>query len=384
MKIALVCPYDWARHGGVQAHVAQLARALSDDHDVHVFAPSSEHRDGGVRNGRARAQDARHFSFQAVGRPLPVRFNRSVAPVGLSPQAGRRILRGLEAFAPHILHVHEPLVPVVSLAAALGGPTPLIGTYHAWSERDLAYRAMRGVAQRVHARLAATIAVSPVTQTYASEALGIPPGAFRVIPNGVEVDRFRSAEPIPELLDPERPLMLFVGRLEPRKGLDVLVRAFLRLRAGSARPRLCVVGDGPERERCQQMIPSSIRPDVLFVGAVDEREKARYHASADVYVAPNVGGEGFGIVLLEAMAAGLPVVATEIPAFRTVLRDGRQGRLVPPNDAVALAEALTTLLSNSKLRAAMAREGHATVAQYDWPVVAGRIEQLYHAAYLGS
>ncbi|MDP8971451.1 MAG: glycosyltransferase family 4 protein, partial [Actinomycetota bacterium] len=195
----------------------------------------------------------------------------------------------------------------------------------------------------------------------------------------VDVAAYAEADPIPDLADPDRPLLLFVGRLEPRKGLDVLVRAFLRLRAAHPRVRLCVVGEGAERRRCQEMVPPSIRPDVLFVGNVAEGDKARYHASADLFVAPNSGGESFGIVLLEAMAAGLPLVATDIPGFRTVAKDGRQGRLVPPGDAFALADALATLLANDRLRTAMAAEGRRTADEYDWPRVARRVEDVYRS-----
>jgi phosphatidylinositol alpha-mannosyltransferase len=173
-------------------------------------------------------------------------------------------------------------------------------------------------------------------------------------------------------------LLLFVGRLEPRKGLDVLIRAWLRLRAKRLRVRLCVVGEGPERDRCQSMIPPSLRPEVLFVGAVDEAEKARYHASADIYVAPNIGGESFGIVLLEAMAAGLSVVASDIPGFRSVLSDGVQGRLSPPGDAQALAATLDAMLSNEKLRQAMAAEGRRCAQGYDWSVVTAQVVATYH------
>jgi phosphatidylinositol alpha-mannosyltransferase len=148
--------------------------------------------------------------------------------------------------------------------------------------------------------------------------------------------------------------------------------------------RLCVVGEGPERERTQQMVPPSIRPDVLFVGAVDETQKPRYHASADLFVAPNTGGESFGIILLEAMAAGLPIVASDIPGFRTVMKDGRQGRLVPPKNAFALAEAIGTVLANNRLAAAMAEDGRRTVPEYDWSVLGARIEALYRYALVNS
>jgi phosphatidylinositol alpha-mannosyltransferase len=239
------------------------------------------------------------------------------------------------------------------------------------------YRLVAPFGRFVSRRLDARVAVSPAAQVYAAEALGVPIGTFRVIPNGIDVERYVAAPPLDALRDPARPLLLFVGRLEQRKGLDVLVRAFLRVRAAVPSVRLCVVGEGAQRTRCQQMIPSSIRHDALFVGHVDEAEKPRYFASADMFIAPNVGGESFGIVLLEAMAAGVPIVASDIPGFRSVLRDGRQGRLVPPGDTSALADTMTTLLSNDKLRRAMAREGQRHAGEYDWHRVAADLEALY-------
>ena len=374
MKIALVCPYDWAKHGGVKAHVAALVQFLIADHDVRVFAPMST---------ALSRQGADRF-VQAVGRPLSVPYNRSVAPVALSPWVVRRTSRALREFDPHVVHVHEPAAPMVAAAAAAFGPRPIVGTFHTWSQRDRAYRLVAPAARRIAARLDAKVAVLPAAQQFAAEALHLPLGSFRVIPNGVPVSSYAEAQPIPHLVDPQRPLLLFVGRLEARKGLDVLIRAFLRLRTTMPHVRLCVVGEGPERERCQQMVPPSIRPDALFVGAVEEAEKPRYHASADVFVAPNTGGESFGIVLLEAMAAGLPIVASDIPGFRTVMKDGRQGRMVPAANAFALADAIGTVLSNRRLGAAMADEGQRTAAEYDWSVVGRRIEQLYRHVLISS
>jgi phosphatidylinositol alpha-mannosyltransferase len=368
MKIALVCPYDWNRHGGVQAHVRQLARRLSSDHEVRVIAPAA---------GPVPRPDA-PFQVVGVGAPVPVPFNRSVAAVSLSPAVAARVRRELRRFAPHVTHVHEPLAPVVSTAAVAFAASPLIVTYHAWSDTDRLYRAIGPAARRLVARADASVAVSPAAGRYAAGALGLPLGAFRIVPNGVDVAQFAGAEPIEDLIDASRPLLLFVGRLEPRKGLDVLIRAWLRLRARRPEVRLCVMGEGSERDRCQQMIPPSLRPDVLFVGAVAEAEKARYHASADVYVAPNTGGESFGIVLLEAMSAGLPVVASDIPGFRSVMTDGREGRLVAPGDAPALATALDALLVNDKLRTAMAAEGLRSALDYDWGVVTRRLLDIYH------
>ncbi len=374
MKIALVCPYDWSRHGGGQATVAGPGSYRRYHHRVGVAPPTSRPLD---RHGVDRL-------VTAVGRPVPVRYNRSVAPVALSPAAGRRTTAALAEFSPHVVHVHEPLVPAVAAAAAAWGPRPLVATFHAWSSSQRLYRLAAPIARRIAARLDARVAVSPAAQQFAAEALRLPLGSFRVVPNGVDADAYAGAEAIPELVDRARPLLLFVGRLEPRKGLDVLVRAFLRLRSAVPRVRLCVVGEGPERERCQQMVPPSLRPDVLFVGAVEEAQKPRYHASADVFVAPNTGGESFGIVLLEAMSAGLPVVASDIPGFRTVMKDGRQGRLVPADDAFALAEALGTLLANRRLADAMAAEGRRTVADYTWSVVGRRVEDLYRAVLTAS
>jgi phosphatidylinositol alpha-mannosyltransferase len=369
VRIALVCPYDWTRPGGVQAHVAQLASQLSASHEVVVFAP---HRRGAVPAVSApRVVD--------VGRPIALPYNRSVAPVALAPTAGLRVVRLLARFVPDVTHVHEPLSPVVSSAVTSFARRPLVATFHSWSDRDRAYRIVAPVGRRMTRRLDVKVAVSPAAQVYAAEALGVPIGSFRVVPNGVEVERFAQAEPLEDLRDPERPLLLFVGRLEPRKGLDVLVRAFLRIRAAVPRARLCVVGDGAQRARCQQMIPSSIRHDALFVGHVDEAEKPRYFASADLFIAPNVGGESFGIVLLEAMAAGVPIVASDIPGFRTVMRDGRHGRFVPPGDATALADGVVTLLSNDKLRRAMSAEGRRRADEYDWPEVADRLEKVYRS-----
>jgi phosphatidylinositol alpha-mannosyltransferase len=269
----------------------------------------------------------------------------------------------------------------VSAAVTAFAQGTLVGTFHTWSDRRLAYRAVAPLARRVVRRLDLRIAVSPAAQQYAAGALKQPLGTFRVVPNGVDVARFAAAEPLPDLIDPQRPLVLFVGRLEPRKGLDVLIRGFLRLRATVRRARLCVVGEGPERERCQEMVPASIRPDVLFVGRVTGAELPRYHASADVFVSPATGGESFGIVLLEAMAAGLPVIASDIPGYRTVLADGRQGLLVRPGDGIALSEAIETLTANPTLRAAMAAEGRATARDYDWPVVGARIAELYREVH---
>ncbi|MFO8074926.1 MAG: glycosyltransferase family 4 protein [Egibacteraceae bacterium] len=370
MRIAVVCPYDWSAHGGVRSHVASLCGELARRHDVAILAPASAPLAG---------EDPLDAAVHVVGRAVAVPFNRSVARIAASPLAGRRTLATLRDLDPDVVHVHEPGVPAVALAAAQRGPQPVVGTFHAWSDRDRLYRSTGPYGRHVARALAARLAVSEVARHYHAAALGLPPSAFEVVPNGVEVGSFATAEPLAEYVDPERPTLLFVGRLEPRKGLDVLIRAFLELRSRRPELRLVVLGDGPERARCERLLPVAVRPDVLFLGAVDEADKARFHASADLFVAPNLGGESFGIVLLEAMAAGLPVVASAIPGFESVMADGREGRLVAPGDGFALAEAVTTLLDDPEARAAMAARGRETAERHAWPRVAERVEEVYRA-----
>ncbi|MFA9445698.1 glycosyltransferase family 4 protein [Egicoccus sp. AB-alg6-2] len=365
LRVALVTPYDLRTPGGVQSHVTHLAAALRARGDeVTVFGPGSD-------------------EAAAIGRSLRVPFNGSVAPVAPSPRAARRLRAQLRAAAPDVVHVHEPVVPWAGLAAVRADVAPVVGTFHAWSSDIRAYRLARPFGRRVLEGLAAAIAVSEAAAGYHADALGVPVSRFRVVPNGVDVARFAAAEPLADIARSGQPTLLFVGRLEQRKGLEPLIRAFTQLKTQRPDLRLYVVGDGPERDRCQQLLPARLRADVVFLGRVGEDELPRFFASCDLYVSPALGGESFGIVLLEAMAAGCALVASDLPGYRTVARDGAQGRLVPPGDPRALAGAIGALLDNPSLRAAMAAEGRRTVAAYDWPVVASRIRAVYESARAG-
>jgi phosphatidyl-myo-inositol alpha-mannosyltransferase len=369
VRVALVSPYALDVPGGVQAHVTALAAALRRaDHEVAVIGPGRA--DTGAAAGRTIG----------VGRALGVPFNGSVAPIALSPLAARATRRAIAAVEPDVVHVHEPLVPWAGLAAATTGSAPVVGTFHAWSDASRLYRAARPVARRLAERLAVRIAVSEAAAGYHAAALGLPTSSFHLVPNGVDVRRFADAEPFDDLVDPERPALLFVGRLERRKGLEPLIRAFTRLKTDRPELRLLVVGAGPERERCESLLPTGLRSDVRFLGRVDHDDLPRYYASCDLAVAPSLGGESFGIVLLEAMAAGRPLVASDIPGYRTVATDGRQGRLVAPGDPAALAAAIDALLDNGALRRAMAEDGRRTVTAFDWSRVAERVADVYVAA----
>lgn len=363
MRVALVSPYDLSVPGGVQSHVQHLAAALGHLGDeVTMLAPGRG--DGHV----------------GLGTSLRVPFNDSVAPIALTPAAVRRTMTALRAVRPDVVHVHEPLVPWVGPVAVRAAPAPVVATFHAWSTRDRAYRLARPVGRAVLKRVSCAIAVSPAAARYHATALGVPARTFDLVPNGVEVARFAEAEPLPEIADDQRPTLLFVGRLERRKGLEQLVRAFTRLKADRPGLRLYVVGDGPERDRCQALLPARLRSDVVFLGQVAQEDLPRFYRSCDLYVAPALGGESFGIVLLEAMAASRPIVASDLPGYRSVARDGVQARLVPPGDVRALADAIGSLLDNPALRSAMGAEGYRTVQDYDWSVVAAELRTRYLAA----
>lgn len=362
MRVALVSPYALDVPGGVQAHVLALAGALRTRGDeVTVVAPG----DGPDHRG--------------VGGTVGVRFNGSVAPIAIRPGAARRVRRELRRIAPDIIHVHEPLVPVVGVAAATSRVAPVVGTFHAWSDRARLYTLARPATRRVTDRLAARLAVSDAAAAHHGRALGLEPATFVRVPNGVEVSRFAGAPPHPELgpRDPAHPTVLFVGRLERRKGLEVLVRAFEDLHRARPGVRLVVVGEGAERDRCEALQSTSARAVTRFLGRVDHDLLPSCHASADVYVSPALGGESFGIVLLEAMAAGVPVVASDIPGYRSVLRDRVQGRLVARDDPAALAATLAEVLDDRDGRAAMAVAGRASADEHDWSVIAERAAAVY-------
>lgn len=359
LRVALVSPYDVDVPGGVQSHVLQLARHLrSGGDDVTVVAPGD----------RSRGQ------IRAVGGSVGVPFNASVAPIALDPRVLRRVRRALGDLRPDVVHVHEPVVPMVALAAVTSRVAPTVATFHAWSDDGRLYRAAGPVARRILRRVRERIAVSSAAAAFHAAALGIPEGRFRVIPNGVDVERFRGAMPFTSMAAPS---LLFVGRLEPRKGLSDLVRAFVLLKADHPDLRLYVVGDGPERDACQALLPTRLRSDMVFLGRVANDELPRIYASATVYVSPARGGESFGIVLAEAMAAGTPVVASDLPGYRSVATDDVNARLVTPGDGPALAAAIGALLTNPARARALAAQASRDVERLDWSQVAAAVRATY-------
>ncbi len=362
MRVALVCPYDWSVPGGVGNHVHYLAVELRKlGHEPTILAPSSKPVGG--------------EGFVSLGGAIAIPYNGSVARIAFGPRVAVRVRRALAAGRYDLVHAHEPLSPSTGLLAVAQSPVPAVGTFHANLGRSLALRLGVPVLRRSFAKLAARIAVSPSARDTWQRHFG---GAMTVIPNGVPAELFARPDPLPAYAD-GGPTILFVGRLEPRKGLQYLVRAFLRLKSAYPRLRLLVVGrdDAHQQDKAMAMVPPRLRPDLVFVGMVPQADLPSYFASADIFCAPSLGGESFGIVLVEAMAMGLPVVCSDISGYRDIVRDGHEGVLVPPRDPEALAAALGGLLDNPARRAALAEVGRATAARYAWDMVAGEVAEVY-------
>ena len=370
MRIGLVCPYEWTVPGGVGNHVRALAGELRRaGHRVDVLAPAE----------RPVAEPG----FVGLGGSLAVPYNGSVARIAFGPRTLARVRRAVHGGGYDLLHVHEPLSPSAGMLAVLqaGRSRPVVGTFHANLERSLALAAAGPLLARVYHRLAGRIAVSASARDTWQGRFG---GAMAVVPNGVAPEFFAGPEPL-EGWKGDGPTVLFVGRLEPRKGLVYLVRAFLRLKPAFPRLRLLVVGrdDRGRQDKAMALVPPRLRPDLVFVGAVPQADLPSYYASADVFCAPSLGGESFGIVLAEAMAVGLPVVCSDIGGYRDVVRDGTDGLLVPPRDPEALAEALAGLLDNPARLAAMGQAAAAGARRYAWEVVAAQVEEVYRATLAG-
>jgi phosphatidylinositol alpha-mannosyltransferase len=293
------------------------------------------------------------------------------------PLSAARVRRWLASGEFDVVHVHEPVTPSLALLAVLSAKDePVVATFHTAMTRSRAMYAASGMLQLVLERITARIAVSALARKVQVEHLG---GGAWEIPNGVSVARFAQAEPLPGWPGPGGAIG-FLGRFsEPRKGFEVLRDAFVRLATERPELRLLVAGPG-EKAEALAGIPPGIAERVTFLGLVSEQDKARMLRSVDIYVAPNTGGESFGMILTEAMAAGTPVVASDLDAFRRVLDSGRVGVLFPNGDGEALAAALAGLLDDPSRRHALARHAFAQVRGYDWAVVAARVLEVYASA----
>jgi phosphatidylinositol alpha-mannosyltransferase len=361
VRIGIVCPYSLDVPGGVQNHVKDLAEALiALGHHVSVLAP-------------AEAETDLPSYVVPAGGAVPVPYNGSVARVSFGPVVAARVRRWLREGDFDVIHLHEPASPSVSLLALWAADCPVVATFHTSNVRSRAMSASASILRPSLEKITARIAVSEYARSTLVQHIG---GEPVVIPNGVYVDRFASAEVRREWRN-DGPTLAFVGRIdEPRKGLPLLLRALPQIVEAHPGTRLLVVGGGAV-ETIRRRIPRELVDHVVFLGRASEADKAAALRTADLYVAPNTGGESFGIVLIEAMAAGTPVLASDIPAFRRVLGDGAYGTCFRNEDVTDLAARAVELLDDGAHREELRAAALQVVRRYDWSAVGAQIVQVY-------
>jgi phosphatidylinositol alpha-mannosyltransferase len=366
VKIGIVCPYAWDVPGGVSAHIRDQAETLIEmGHDVSVITP---------------VEDPDSLPPYAVdgGRPRSVPYNGSVARLTFGVKATARVRRWIREGEFDVLHVHEPLAPSLGVLACWSARGPMVATVHSSIERSRVLVTGYYLAQTALEKISALVAVSEHARRTIVDHLG---GDAVLIPNGVRVDHYQDAHPLREW---PGPAIGFLGRMdEPRKGLPILLEAFAGIRARIPDAILVLIGPG-EPDEVLGDVPAALRSGIVVLGRLNEADKARALASLSVYVAPNTGGESFGIVLLEAMAAGAPVVASDLDAFARVLDEGRCGALFPVGDSAALEATVVDLLGNDEERRRLAAAGARRVAAYDWRTVAGDLIDVYASVTAGQ
>jgi phosphatidylinositol alpha-mannosyltransferase len=363
LKIGIVSPYGYPHPGGVNEHVRFTHEAMRRmGHDVWIITS---------KYGRQRESEG-HVIRLGTGWAAPA--NGSVGRVTLGLRFKRQAREVLEAHSFDILHFHEPFVPFLSPTVLDQSRTVNVATFHAFGGFSPSYWIGKRFAGRLAERLHGRVAVSGAARHFIHRYF---PGDYTIIPNGVDLDRFTSAEPYENLRDGTLNI-LFVGRLEERKGLIHLLKAYHRLRKRKVDARLLVVGAGPKLREYKRYVGLRGIRDVEFLGRVSDEEKVRYFASADIYCAPNTGQESFGIVLLEAMAAGVPIVASDIHGFKRVVERNVQGLLVEPRNPRALAAALYSLARDPDLRHEMGDAGRARAPEFSWDRVTERIVEFYY------
>ena len=369
MKIGFVSPYAWDVPGGVQAHIRDLANFYQNQgHQVSVLAPATD-----------EASIREDFVVPA-GRPVAIPYNGAVARVLFGPVAASRVRQWIATEEFDILHLHEPAIPSLSLLACSIAEGPMVGTFHVAAPRQKVAFAIAPLLEPVIEKLRARIAVSEV----ARETLTIHLDTDAVvIPNGISAQFFANAQPNP---DWNRPRTIgFIGRFsEPRKGLGILLEALPNIARIFPDVKILIAGPGEGIEAMQSVNPA-LRNKLQFLGRINDEEKASFLKSLDLYVAPNTGGESFGIILAEAMAAGVPIVASDIPAFQHLLEAGRYGSLFENENPESLSEAIIDLLKHDEKRRALSDSGLVRAQRFDWSQVSDEIMNVYmHAMRPGE
>ncbi|MEU6121915.1 glycosyltransferase family 4 protein [Streptomyces sp. NPDC047123] len=381
MRIGIVCPYSWDVPGGVQFHIRDLAEHLIRlGHEVSVLAPADD-------------ETPLPEYVVSAGRAVPVPYNGSVARLNFGFLSAARVRRWLHEGTFDVIHIHEPASPSLGLLTCWAAQGPIVATFHTSNPRSRAMIAAYPILQPALEKISARIAVSEYARRTLVEHLG---GDAVVIPNGVDVDFFAEAEPKPEWQGGGTrgpaggdgggagETIGFIGRIdEPRKGLPVLMKALPQIFAERPGARLLVAGRGDEEEAVASL-PAELRSRVEFLGMVSDEDKARLLRSVDLYVAPNTGGESFGIILVEAMSAGAPVLASDLDAFAQVLDQGAAGDLFANEDADSLAKSAVRLLADPERRAGLRERGSAHVRRFDWSTVGADILAVYETVTDGA
>jgi phosphatidylinositol alpha-mannosyltransferase len=369
VRIGLVCPYQWDVPGGVQYHVRDLAQTLRGlGHHVEVLTPAE------------REESLTDPWLTWAGRTVPIPYNGSMASVQFGPVSAARVRRWLKEGRFDVVHVHDPAPPSIGLLVCMMAEGPIVATFHAATVRSKWLAAWGPIVRPWLEKISGRIAVSDFARRVQVEHLG---GDAVIIPNGVHVASFAEGPTLPgHTRGVDGPTIGFLGRFaEPRKGLPVLLTAMRTVVHRHPGARLLIAGRG-DADEVRDLIGADLRAHVALLGELSEADKAAFLRSVDVYCAPNLLGESFGVILIEALAAGAPIVASDLDAFARVLEGGEAGVLVRRGDAGALARALGDLLADPDRRARLAARGREAAAQNDWSVIARRILAVYETVLL--
>ena len=365
-RIGIVCPYGWDTPGGVQSHVRDLAEYLiREGHFVSVLAPAID-------------DENLPEYVTSAGRPIAIPYNGAVARVLFGPIAFSRVRHWISQGDFDVLHLHEPAIPSISLLACWAAEGPLVGTFHAAAKRQKMTFAVAPFLEPVIEKLNARIAVSEAARETLTEHLDTD---AVVVPNGIYANLYRDGQ-----LDARWTgnTLGFIGRFEePRKGLSVLIGALPEIISEIPDVKIFVAGPGDSADTLKEMQPS-LRSRFTFLGRISEEEKANFLASVGLYIAPNTGGESFGIILAEALAAGASVVASDISAFDSLLGHGEFGTLFESENSHDLAKKVISLLKDAIARRAIAERGKQYAQAFDWEVVADKIYDVYQMAMVGG
>jgi phosphatidylinositol alpha-mannosyltransferase len=368
IRIGMVCPYGWDTPGGVQTHIRDLTQHLIDEgHYVSVLVPISD-------------ESISHEDYVVnAGKPISIPVNGSVARVIFGPIASSRAKQWIASGDFDLLHLHEPAIPSLSLLACSAAEGPLVGTFHVSTPKKKAIYAIGPILEPIVEKLTARIAVSELARStlkdhFETDAV--------VIPNGIDGQKFSNAKVLEEFSGDYT--VGFIGRFEePRKGLQVLIDSLPIVARFIPNVRYLIAGPGENKDFLKEIDPQ-LRNRIKFLGRLTDEDKASFLKSIKIYVAPNTGGESFGIILTEALSAGTAVVASDIPAFEAVLENGEAGALFINEDSEDLAKTLVSMLKDDQKRNRLASNGKLSAQKYDWQVVAEQIESVYEMAIAGG